>query len=59
MVLSEAGYIIVPLKLKYRVPFTSPRHGYRTRTGPMCCNAGCGSRRKKRRKPVRIRPTGG
>lgn len=43
----------VKLKRKYRQSFTSPRHGYRARTGPKCCNAGCGSTRKKAKKPVR------
>lgn len=31
------------LKLKYRGPGRLPRGGsYRSRTGPLCCNGGCG-----------------
>ena len=35
------------LKAKHRTGFTFPKHAYRQRTGPRCCNANCPSSKKK------------
>lgn len=33
--------ITIKSKAKYRVGGKAAKHGYRTRTGPGCCNGGC------------------
>jgi hypothetical protein len=40
--------MVTKLKLKYRTPFTSPRHSYRSRTGPHCCSGNCGAAWRRR-----------
>jgi hypothetical protein len=42
------------LKKKYRVGKQYQKHAYRTRTGPMCCNAGCPSGKKKHGKKFHL-----
>ena len=40
--------ITMPLKKKYtRRAGKAPKHTYRTRTGPTCCNANCASTKGK------------
>lgn len=36
--------ITIYSKAKYKVGGKAPKHGYRTRTGPGCCNGGCSKR---------------
>lgn len=33
--------ITIKSKKKHRIGGKAPKHGYRTRTGPGCCNGGC------------------
>lgn len=37
----------IKLRLKYRQSGDIKRNQYKARTGPHCCNGGCGRRRKR------------